>query len=501
MQVTFRKTDTLLLFGALTGLLIFFLLGMELFPEAGFRRSMNRGAVAERGLRLVQSLGYDLSEWPMTIELKADEDQLRYLYKNPHRSPVVEAIRDSVPVFTWQITWRPPMDSPVNEMAIHLGESGETSLGGWTSYRLILDADCKPLHFDYDDTAHTFIPVQQVSEGLDRNRAQRLSQRLLREEERRWIAEAMTLRESRLGPMRQYRWYRDEPMLEEGLGLSITLLNGRVTSFHKTYTPPKTEAASNGPLYWLIRLQPLTFVLLFILLIIHFVKRLRADLLDLRVGLAPAILLLLGWGIQLFMGKVAIKTLFVELIMGFVISGMVLGGLLWALFSVGESLTRQTWSDKLTTYDALRRRLLFPLTGLNVLRGLAAGLMGLGLYTGLVKLGLLWGNGTLALKASSLQFLASRGSSLFFAGDIAVCLFVRVCGLLPLCHDADTPLVEKRDLDPANHLGSLAVSEYGAALAAYRPSMGEVDCPRRHGTVAVLAFFSVRFSHRGHGSV
>ena len=427
MTRSLRKTDTLLFFGALAGLLAFLMLGFDQFPEAGFRRSENRKAVYEKALRFVQSLGYELETWDHEQTLTHDASLMQHLYENNEASEAVEHIRDVIPVYQWQIEWQPTENTNGNSLHIQMGErSGDDSNDGWTKYRLTLDAQGLPLHFEFEDTSSTFKGQRFTAVGIEQKKAQRLSRRLLRSEQDQWVFEGSSERVIHGSTLRQFKWYREEPIEGVRGGLSISFQNGRVVSFHKTYTLPKSHAPVPSGNQWLSLLVPLFTLTLALLMIVQLVKRLRQDLLDLKVGLVPSILVVIGWAVKYILEA----SLSPESSVGLIITGLFFGGLTWGMFTVSESLTRQVWSDKLTAYDAIRQRLYYPQSGLGLFRGMALALIMLGLFTGLTRLSFFLGQPHYTLSREALYFLSHRFSCLFLLGNS---IFISIIIVAPLC--------------------------------------------------------------------
>jgi len=426
--MSLRKTDTLLFFGALAGLLIFLMLGFDQFPEAGFRHAENRTAVYEKALRFVQSLGYELESWDYEQSLVHDAPLMQYLYENNAPRDAVQRIRDVLPVYQWQIEWQPPADSGQPGAPIRFGPGNgmNGSRQEWTRYRLTLDAQGLPLQFSFDDTSAIFSNAQSVAVGIEQKKAQRLSRRLLRSEEDQWVFEGSNERDMHGSLLRQFKWYREEPV--EGIrgGLSISFQNGRVVSFHKIYSLPKRYEQEPSGTRWMALLASLFMITLAILMIVQLVKRLRQDLLDLKVGLVPSLAVIFGWAVKFILEE----SLSFENSIGLIITGLFFGGLIWGIFTVSESLTRQVWSDKLTAYDAIRQRLFYPQSGLGLFRGMALALIMLGLYTGLTRLVFYFGDPHYNLNDEALYFLSHRFSGVFLLGSS---LITSVIIVVPLC--------------------------------------------------------------------
>ncbi len=431
MNITLRRTDIILLFGAIICLFAIFLLGGDQYPELGYRNADSRAQVYSKGLRFVQSLGYELQDWPHDQLLSCDSEHSQFIYEQLPVNEIVPALKDSLAIYKWQIVWFIVNDSLAGNISLQLGENDDIrnydNLKGW--YQLTLDAQGRPLHFEFEDSLNSFVPSMTVGADLEQEKARRLARRILRGDIDEWIFEGGHQRSGWSGITRQYKWYREIPVLGVRSGFTVTLQNGRIISFHKTNSLPKNFNVDGGTVSWLYIFPVLFFAGIFIISIVQIVKRLRADLLDFKMSIIPMLIFLVGLCSKLLI----IPELDIENIGSLIITTIVLTGMMWALFTLGKSLTREVWSSKLTTFDAVQRRMLFPQTGLNIFRGLSLGLIAVGLYTVLTRLGIFFFDASLALNDQGLNFLSKSFGSLLLIGSslsstlmiiVLFCLFI-----------------------------------------------------------------------------
>jgi sigma-B regulation protein RsbU (phosphoserine phosphatase) len=410
------RSDIWIFSGAVFGLAVFLYLYPRLYPQSAIRMDIDKDEIVQQGRQFVTALGYDLTAFHRRVNLEHDADRLAYLNMAFGSSTANRMMADSVTVYYWSIRW-----SKESEYSIQLGSGSEEEEVRervdhiFGDVRLYMDLKGRPIHFDFrHEEEEEAAPPDTVDtlEETDRETAERLAASLMDVYGGSWFFDEVDEKPNTAGTVRRYTWRRDTRVAGLGVSIDITVKNGRVQTFNESYTIPKPFSDQKRREDWEGAATLVLFLLLFILVVIYFIMRLRSDLIDFKSGLVPAILVFAGYFFY-FWGQATTSAgePIWALLLGFVITAPFVAGGIWALSSVGESLTRETWVEKLIVLDTLRRKPLFPSLGLALFRGIALAFMGLGLASLLNYLGIGEGHGYFTLGDSPLYFWAFRWPS------------------------------------------------------------------------------------------
>jgi len=399
--------------------LVFFLyISPRLFPENGYRQGADRGTILLKARTIMEEMGYNVKGQTPNINMKHDEVQLKYLYAQFGSKRAISVMRDSIPVFQWVVKW---------EITSEDSTSDQTAASKDFTH-LYLDLNGDPIQFQTTsgDKPDTLLG----NEIVDFNIARLLAQRVFRNDEGKWVFDRIDIRGRSLNSYRRFRWHRLHETAGQTIDLTIDVRNGLIIKFLKKYSIPKHKPANiNSNLPGLIM-----FGLLFALLIVagvYFIQRLRRDTLDLKSGTLPAIfggIATAGWLIWNYLSK---GDPIGSQLFTFLIPVSIFAGCLWIFFSVSDSLAREEWPEKMFTFDAMRRRILFPETGLAIARGISLALLCLGLATAGGWLSITRFSGSLPLSPISSRVLFPSMMRLLVVFDsLFTSLFVSVIFLL-----------------------------------------------------------------------
>jgi len=420
MHVKFEKMDGWIIFLALIGLGLFIYLYPKLYPQSSIRMDINKQEAVDLGTALIEELGYDLSQYYRTVNLDYDWNQLSYLNRVFGSSETNRLMADSVQVFYWAIRW-----SHEKTSSLQIGGDEEVARDRldqiFGQIRLSIDLKGKPIRFDYRPQRNEERSSQREessSEEKDRQIAESIMNRLRNFYRGEWNSEGSSERQRPEGRARQYTWHLNESIAGENVSIRVTSMNGRVRSFNIIYHIPEPYSEQKRGDDWNGVVAVILGLLFFILVIVYFIRRLRADLMDLKSGLIPALVVSLGYFIY-FWAQISPDSgdPIWEILLGFVISAPFVGAGIWVLFSVGESITREVWVEKLIVVDTLRRKILFPALGLAILRGFALVFLGLGIISLLNYAGIHLFHGFFTLGDTHLPFWTFSWPSLYGIGS------------------------------------------------------------------------------------
>jgi len=437
MENRIQKSDAVLFLLAIIGLLTFLFFYPSLFPEAAIDLDITKEEALTLGTDFVRDLGFDLSSYTSSIQLNINSGQLQYLNQVYGTTRTNASLSDSIPVYFWTIQWIQLSDSS-SGLTIRMGRDQHDTDDAFNTIRLSVDQNGYPIEFEADpiqNQGNRRKTALEPSIQTGKDEAARLALLLFSSDDGEWTFENNTGLQDTDGKFQKYRWIRSAKIADERIFLEMRVQDNQIWGFRKAFILPKTiEQASQGS--YLNEVGGIfLFLLLILMSVVYFIQRLRSDLMDLKSGLVPGLLVCAGWTITYWISKsVNVSQISIlAAIIGYVIITPFYAGGIWALFSVGESLTREAWPQKLATIDTLRRRFLFPRVGLALFMGIALGCIAIGIMSVLYFIGLKFFDGYFKIEAGTLDFWTMSWPSLYTIGNsfirplyivVTFCLFV-----------------------------------------------------------------------------
>ncbi len=390
MYTRLTKTDGLLFIFAMIGLFVFIFFYPRLFPEASLKIEIQRDEIVQIGTDLIEDLGYDLTSYQHSIRMEYDQDQLQYLNQMFRPSEANRLMADSVSIYFWSLLWQieePPSTqfgrSPQEGLPAEEGRPG--------TFQMFIDLNGKPVAFESQPSVNEQDLLEEIAgaEEIDYNEAERLFHKLSQLYEGKWNFETSQEITNRMGLIHQFRWRRETDIANESVALEINMQGGHVQSFQRVSIIPESFIRNPIDDQWGGITVIILFFILFIPCMYYFIQRLRADLIDLKMGLVPGIVVFVGFIISYLTERFVVSSQPIwQVILGSLIIAPFVGGGIWILSAVGESLTREMWPDKLLAIDSSRRTLFSPILGVGLLRGMMLACTGLGLIILLNNLGI-----------------------------------------------------------------------------------------------------------------
>ena len=414
MHTRLTKTDSLLFFFAVLGLFVFIIFYPQLFPEASLKIEVQKDEIVEIGTDFIEDLGYDLTSYQPSIQMEYDQDQLQYLNQMFHPSEANQLMADSVSIYFWSLRWQ--VEEP---LPVQFGRMPQEGLpveeGRPGTFRMFIDLRGKPVAFESQPSGNEEDLQEEITgtEEIDHNEAERLFSQLAKLHGGRWIFEGSQEITNRMGVIHQFRWRRETAIANEPIALEINVQSGHIQSFQRVLIIPDSFIRNQGDGQWGEITVLILFIILFIVVVYYFIQRLRADLVDLKTGLVPGIIVCLGWIIYYWAQTSTAPPQLIWIVLGFLITSPFVGGGIWVLSVVGESLTREVWPDKLLAIDSSRRKLFSPILGIGLLRGILLACLALGLIALLDYTGLTLFRGYFALGNATFYFWTWAWPSLY----------------------------------------------------------------------------------------
>lgn len=404
-----QRVDWIVFFYALVFFLILLYVFPRLYPVVSFGDLPDRQLIESKGEAFVRRLGFDAGGFSLRTRIGIQQDQLRFMQQTCGSEYANQCLTDSGLVYYWALLWtRSYEPAETGSEDVQAGDGIERTRSD--SVRLHLDMTGKPI--EYSSWLRPS-PVsrssfnESVATGVSDSR--QLGDSLIQVYGGKWNYE-----QTRQGPGTYiHQWTRNSLLAGTRVSLMITQRGGRITQLRRIAALPAGMNAGKRS-EWEGLTLVFVILLFMVLAVVYFILRLRHDLMDLKNGMSAAIIIALIWAVISWIqthGSSNINIL-QRLIMIFITVPFIGGGV-WILFSLGESLTREVWPQRMRTFDAFRHSLFNPYSGLTLLRGFALALWGSG-WLALVQFGILRFAGGYLTPGSNWLHLLNVSSPLIF---------------------------------------------------------------------------------------
>ena len=350
-----QKSDWFVIFAGVAGLILFGMLGPRVYPLFGVRLQLTRDGAVRAATELVNRLVSVPEGSNVSAELRVDREQLGYLQKTFGHARANELARDSIPVFTWRVKWTRP--SVLEQVAYSSQEEAIRVMASKLSGELtvVLDTRGRLVGFTRMETK----TAQAKQALLDSLAARSLA--------RGFLVEVAAVDTSAVVPVLAaevprsvwgrgrhiFAWKEKRPVVGETVFHVVAVGKTGVVRYNRSFVPAEpyqVPADSGGE-----RIpQMLFFLALVILVIVFSVRRLKADQMDLSLGIWPGVVVAVVTAVSVY---TAVRwaaggstfEIFISVVFGtlFNVAAVVF------LVSVTDSVARDVWPEKLTSWTAL----------------------------------------------------------------------------------------------------------------------------------------------------
>ncbi|MDZ7317646.1 MAG: SpoIIE family protein phosphatase, partial [candidate division KSB1 bacterium] len=381
--------DLLLFLLALLGLAIYIVLYPQLFPQSALRITLDQSAIDQRATEILSDLGYDMTKFGRRVALRQDVDQIRYLQQKFGLKRTNEIIAEQrLPIYFWKITFQlAEMETGGIRIITRDNEAASSSSkapSDTISISLSLQGDLIDLSVQLGKRAR----FDTLSLEEARNRANFLLQKF--QPERFSYYQLLPVGDNNRYPVIEHHFNYESQRSEYGekQTAAIAFTGQYVTKLKLDFKPPEGLATSRQRSEWGIIPAMITFIAIFIIFLIQFIRRLRRDEIDLRSNVVLSVIISLATIFMMLQGYHEGERNLLDFIVPILFTGpFVFTGFL-IVSSISEANARDIWEEKLLTFDALKRgTILFPQFSLAIWRGTAAAWIALGAVSLVIKIG------------------------------------------------------------------------------------------------------------------
>jgi len=369
--------NIILVFLAITGLFFFVLNFKSIYISSNINIRYDRSQIIHKAKESLKVWGYEDDRYDISTRFRVREGLLRFLHKTLPADTLDKVLSTKLSAFYWSVIWERP-EGIENNSIMSIGHS----FPNW--FNKI------GLHFDQAGNEIAFwVEADKDSASIS-----------LSAHEARIKADSIFT--SRLGPdtslfifnkIKQSTqnkridysviYNRKTVISKIPVQLQIDILGNRIGKFEYVYEK-MGENISNKLTQFKLITTALVYLSLIILFIFILIKKLRSDEINLKSAIPIGILLLIFTALEFI---IRIDNLDLGGLIGGIIIGPILLGFAGVVVvSCADAITRETWNEKLLTYDSLMRgQIRYRLFGLSLIRGVLFGLILLGTTTLLLK--------------------------------------------------------------------------------------------------------------------
>lgn len=364
----------------------------QLFPTAALKLNLTETQISQRANQVLGESGYETSGFSHDLSLRQHREQIRYLQKQFGLKKANEIIIDNkIPVYYWKVDLK---EKSPQDNAIRLTYSSEEeardaiakAFSDTISLNFNMDGDLLRLSVQLGEREN----LDTLSENEAYSRAFAFLKNQLPNQYQSY--EFIPSKEKYAFPKLEHKfaWKNSERIYGETETINISMQGQYLNFYHHTMTIPKDVTISSSKSEFKELSVVLALISISILFIVLLIRKLRKDEIDLRNNIVLSILVSIAWIIMLVHdidvergGSNVILTILIPIL---VVTPFIFLGFL-IVSSISESGARDTWHEKLFTFDALRKRtIFFPQFSLAIFRGLALGFMSAGLLALLLKI-------------------------------------------------------------------------------------------------------------------
>ena len=105
MKNKMLKSDYLLFFLAILGILIFISFYQQLFPKAGIHLRLTKQQIENIGYQVIDELDYNVANHRKIVSFNQDPIQIKYLVQKYGDAEAISLMKNEIPAYYWIIRW------------------------------------------------------------------------------------------------------------------------------------------------------------------------------------------------------------------------------------------------------------------------------------------------------------------------------------------------------------------------------------------------------------
>lgn len=417
----FTRFDLCLLILAALALVAIIYFYPRVFPVATINLELSKTEIETTARKLAREYGYDLKHHTARIQFFQDQNQIEYLTQTYGLSEAYRILsRRTIPAAYWRIQWNVPAQLPsINPNATEaekLNTQIDNLLHGKLTMNLFPDGSLQSFAINLEDS------IRGVS--LADSQAFQLAVQFVRQQFRLNLND-FDLRQTTSKKLAHrtdhiFRLHRKQLIHHERIEYVVIVQGNRLGGLEINYLIPENFISPHRQQQELSSVfQMLIFILYLIILAVTLFQKLKNDSLSFQTGFLISLFAALATAITVWSSVDEISVMY--RLITLILPPLFTGGAMLMIFTVADATTREVWNEKMATYDAVRKRMLFiSPVGIQIWRGLGTGILLLGLNMLLLHFGIDLFHLAFRGKSSQINAITASSPLLYILAEIFI---------------------------------------------------------------------------------
>jgi sigma-B regulation protein RsbU (phosphoserine phosphatase) len=357
---------------------IAFVLTQSLNPLAGLDAKLGVDEVQRRAATLAETLGVDLRGMVPRVGTGHEPDLLKEVYGLRGLTEGARLLREEVPGYYWEVTWRREDDQVQTDRARGSeDERAASQIASMMRRSLLFQFDMRGNLLVFTRTFSDSLKLPAISPDSARHLGETYVRRLLPVVPSS-VFGRMDLSKAKEVPRvfrvdHEFEWTGRDSLLGNTIRVTAIIAGSTLSSVSVHFEVDQTPklVSDKGSTYREIVFL-LLFVVLFLIMIVMAFKRSRAYEIGFRMGIILGVTAAVMFGIEMYSGMPPVND--VKFLISLFIGSLAFGLVIALTWSVAESLGREVWREKFTSLDLTTKGyFLHSRVGESVVRGVALG--------------------------------------------------------------------------------------------------------------------------------
>ena len=381
--------DLFLMLIAVCFLVVYYILYPQLFPNASLRLNLSKNQIIEKASEHLNKAGYKNLNYEFRPTLQQNIEQIRYLQTEFGLDRCNEIIsQNRIPVYFWRIRLKgDKSDSGSVHIVYNSDHETENSTNNALSdtINLALTTDGRLFELKVK------LDKKRAPDSHSNHEASTLADKFLETNKLNKNAEykLITPETDNLNSNGSFTfsWENEALIYNEKESVTIEIENGLITKYQANFKPPKIIKKSSTLSQLKEVSAAILFIIIFIFFIVLLIQKLKVDAIDLKSNFWLAVVVASSWIFMLYTNIYPTDEKFpLAIILPIIITTPFIFMAFIGVSSIAESECREVWSDKLFTFDAVKKgHFLFPQFSMALLRGLSLAFISAGTLVIILK--------------------------------------------------------------------------------------------------------------------
>jgi hypothetical protein len=372
---------------SITLVIIYFTIYENVQLLGGLRTQYDNKYILNKAELFVKKYNLQTGNLSKYCGLESNQDLIRQIQNRFGYKKGNELLRTSLPGFFWKVTW-----SKVSNSNMSFGNSEGQSQSDTTMFRLEYDTHGNLMEFYSAGNDTEQIPQTGLVESGDVVR--KFITHLFKIDNNRFVSNPSDTNQvinfSLISPYNEvfhfngekrsmishkagyvYSWRGMSAYLDDSIDVDVSVLGNNISAYNLSYIVPEKDAAIDPDTFHEV-IGVVFYLIVIILIGIVVYRKIKAYEIGFKLAFVIALTVTISLGVNLYLisnGQVGWHIIF-----SLALGSVFYGGLVFIVWSAGETVTREVWNNKFNSVDLISKGYFFNVRiGETILNGLTAG--------------------------------------------------------------------------------------------------------------------------------